>query len=734
MDLSNKLKMNEEYNNAAEVTRFFNLIKSNLHYIILTTVMITIITVLVLFSLTPKFSATATLLLKADESKPISIQEVVVFDTTKKDYYLTQYAVLSSNAVANIVIDEYDLYHNPEFNLSLNGPSAGEKINKKFLSLPVIKDFAPVEKTVTNNVELTEAIRQEVLAKFKKHLTIEPVRQTQLVQITFTSEDPRLAANVANAIGQAYIENNLNARLNATREATSWLDKKVLELKLQLKTSQKELNQFLRKENLTDESGISTLASNQLNDLSVRLSNATSRRIEAEAMANMLNSMKSQNDIDLGSLSSISSNSQVQDIAQAKIIAEQKVAEYSKRYGPKHDAMIGAKAELMSVEQQEKAIVVKLSAGINKQLKTAKDQEYLLKLEVNKKKSNFQGLADSRSEYESLKNQVETDKRLYNLFLNRQKETVATNNYASTNAIVTDNAMIPHYPVEPKKPLIIIIAAIVSVVLSIIIILVKDLLTNTIKSTGDFESKFGLMPIGEVFKVSKNECKEKDFNNAAFSKDKLVVFNETFKSIRTSLFFSLKQRKQKIVAISSAIPGEGKSTVAINLASKFAKMEKTLIIDCDLRKPTIGERFDLNRSELGLANYLFTGTSLQECLHHDSNSGLTVLPAGMMVPNPQELLASDKFTDLLEELKEQFDRIIIDTSPMIPVSDALVVGKIVGSILMVVKADSTKINVIRSAMAKVMHQNINIEGVIVNQIDKKMVQHTFKYKNEKYGA
>ncbi|UJF17130.1 polysaccharide biosynthesis tyrosine autokinase [Vibrio sp. SS-MA-C1-2] len=735
MDTLNKITLkNDNAMESFDIGRYWNVAKNNFGKILFATALVTAGTAGVLTTITPQYSATSTLILKSEENKAVSIQEIVSLDTTKQEYYLTQYNIMSSNAVASIVIDQYGLENNPEFNKRLNGPSVTTKLKEQLFSLPIISDYVSNDQPVVNNEDQTYAVRQEVLSEFKKHLAIEPVAQTQLVQITFQSSDPTLAADVANSIGQAYIKNHLNTRLIATKEASNWLESKITELRTQLKRSQAELSFFLKKENLTEDNGIESLANNQLNDLTSRLSDATSARIEAEAIANELNSMTRNNDIDLSALTSISNNDQIRSLNNAKINAERRVAELKKRYGPKHDEMIAAEAELDSIEQQERATIVKLSAGINKQLQTARNQEQLIERELRNQQTNFQGLVDKRNDYESLKNQVETDKRLYNLFLNRKKETVATNNYDAANAMVTDQAMVPQYPVKPNKPLIILIAGLLTLILSTTIVLLKDMLTNTIKSTGDFENKFGLMPIGEIFKVSKGECKSKDFEKSSFDKEKLVVFNETFKSIRTSLLFSLKQRKQKLIAVSSAIPGEGKSTVAINLAQNFAKMERTLIIDCDLRKPTVGDRFGLTKSEPGLVNYLFTETDLEDCLHKDAHSGVVVMPAGMIAPNPQELLASDEFANLLEELKGMFDRIIIDTSPMIPVSDAFIVGKIVGSMLLVVKSNSTKTSLIKSTIAKMMNQDVNIEGVIVNQIDKKSVQHTFKYQNEKYGA
>jgi polysaccharide biosynthesis transport protein len=551
------------------------------------------------------------------------------------------------------------------------------------------------------------------------------VRNTQLVKISFTSEDAKLAAKIANAVGYAYIETNLESRLSATQYASAWITSRLDELKNQLGRSEEALSEFLVKEKLIDDSGIDALASQELANLSQRLAEVRDERIATESAYAALSSTNVSDIAALASIPAISQHPQVVAIRAAELDAQNEVNELSKRYGTKHDKMIAAQARLKSVQSQARSTTKKLISGIGKELEAVRKQEALLMQAIQERKGEFQELTVKKSRYDALKREVETNRNVLNVFLTRQKETTATEDFNSTNATFTDEALIPQKPSAPKKKLIVILAAFASFTLAAVFVFLGEAFKNTISSLKDFEDKFGLIPLGGVPVVKARRFKKLPLDNSVLFDDHEISFGESIRSIRTSLM--LNSRDSKRLSITSSNPSEGKTTVSINIAMAFAKLENVILIDCDLRKSSVAERFGMKKFQQGLANHLMMDAELADCLYKDEKSGLTILPAGMIVTNPQELLISTKFAALLDKLEQQFDRIIIDTPPSLPVSDSLIISQLTKSALVVVKANETKQEVVKKTFAKLLQHNINIDGVVINRISQKSAAMEYGY-------
>ncbi|MDD9178990.1 MULTISPECIES: GumC family protein [Aliivibrio] len=696
---------------------YFHLIKKRWVSISLFSLLCTVIAALIALSITPMYRATATLLIESSQQRAISIEEVVGIDTSAKEYYLTQFEILKSNQVAQRVIEKLELNQVEEFNPSLTVTEPGfiDNIINELLSHPLIE--AHFSEDTSNDIDFLdkqEAINRIVLKTFKSRLTISPIRKTQLVNISFESQDPKLAAKIANAVGLAFIENNLESKLVATEQATGWINQRLSELKQNLNNSEQTLLQFLQQQKLIDNSGIEALTSSELSSLTTRIAEATDKRIEAQALYNALNNNKGSSSIGANSL--ISNHPQIRDIRLAESNAEKEVSELSKRYGPKHDKMIQANAQLQSIQSRIKVLTAKLVSGIKKELASAKEQERVLKNELLSKKGEFQALSVVKSEYDALKREVNSNAKLYDLFLTRQKETSATSDFSAANARFSDYALVPEFPSKPNRKLIVVLAFIASASFAVVLVICLDAFNNTITSARDFENKLGLLPTGTIPVIKDKKYKKSPIDANVFNNNKFTLFQESIDSIRTSLYLILPKSERKLLAISSSVPGEGKTTTAISLAHSFSQLEKVLIIDCDLRKPSVGERFGLPHSHPGLSNILLMNTPLEECITPVNNSNLDVLSAGMFTPNPQELLSSAAFEQLIVDLTNKYDRIILDTPPILPVKDAFIVGKLTQGILLVVKVNSTSKSVYKHTMTLFTKHQITIDGVVLNRV------------------
>ncbi|MCE0493310.1 GumC family protein [Vibrio salinus] len=722
---------NNKSSELIDISHYIDLIKRKWLAIIIFAILVTGITVLIALSMPSKYTATATLLIEAQEKKAVSIDDVVGIDANQKDYFQTQFEILRSNQIAQAVIDKLGIDDFKEFNPSIDSEKS---ILQSLKENKFISSFFKSESDQKAGSD--EATRQIVLKLFKNNLSIDPIIKTQLVNISFTSEDPQLAAKVANAIGVAYIESNLDARLSVTKYASSWITSRLGELRQQLSDSEKALSDFLVKEKLINptDSGIEALANQQLTSLTTRLAQVRDGRIRIESAYDALTSGNVTDVASLSAIPAISQHPQVIDIRNAELEAQNDVNELSKRYGPKHDKMIAANAKLKSIEKQAEEITRKLVKGFGKELQATKQQERLLQAEIQKQKAKFQELTVKKSRYDALQREVDTNREILNLFLTRQKETTATSNYDAANARFTDQALVPQLPSSPKRKLIVIGAFIASIFLAVTFVFIVDLLKSTIESVSDFEDKFGLIPIGGIPVVKDKKYKKVPIDNKLFFSDKEIAFSESIRSIRTSLMVSqLNEGGTKRIAVTSSLPEEGKTTVAVNVAMSFAKVENVLLVDLDLRKPAVAERFGLKKYHQGLTNHLLMNKPIDECIYVDETSGLNVLPAGMLTSSPQELLSSKKIVELFELLDNKFEKIIIDTPPTLPVSDSLIIGKLVDSMVVVVKANSTKQPIINNTISKLTNHEIKLEGIVVNKISFKAARENYSYGNY-YGA
>jgi capsular exopolysaccharide synthesis family protein len=726
--LSDDNKTNSE--EVIDLGKYLQLLKKNWLKISMFSLVTTVLTILVVFSLTPKYVATATLLIESEQKKAVSIEEVVGIDSSQKEYYLTQFEILKSNQIAERVIDKLGLANKLEFNASLSTePSLKEQLVESVKALPLFDAYR--DTTPVSEEDVQEAVRQKVLDAFQERLTISPIRKTQLVHISFESEDPKLAAEIANAVGEAYINENLEASLGATKQASHWISSRLAELKEQLKDSETALTDFLAKEKLVDDSGveggIDAQARATISSLSKRLTEITDRRIEIESSYSTLRSAQGKTQEAFITIPLVSKHPQVLALKEQKILADKELSELAKRYGPAHEDMKAANAKVRSINSQIESVVKELVNGIDQELKSVMQQERLLKAELKSNKDAYQTISVKKRQFEALKREVKTNRDVFNLFLSRQKETSATSDFAAESARFTDYAMTPQQAAAPQKGLIVALSLVASLGFAVVMVFLLDGLRNTVESVKKFEERFGLIPLGGLPKVTLKKYKKIDLDKALFFDKDANAFSESIRSIRTALTLSKMQSGSKRLAITSSLPGEGKTTTSINLAMAYAQVERTLLIDADLRKPAVSERFGLKKFQQGITNHLLMGDALENCLYKDEQSGLTILPAGMLTPNPQELLTSDAFAQMLDKLESQFDRIIIDTPPTLPVADSLIISRLVGAVTVVVKANGTRLASVRNTLGRFMTHNIKIDGVVINQITEKALKSEYGY-------
>lgn len=687
------------HNDVIDLRDYVYIVRAYLPAIIGFSFVVSVIGILLILSMTPIYRGTTTLLIEANEQKVIKIDEVYSLGTGKMEYYFTQFEILKSRDLARIVVTR----NRAEYEKVMLSDDKG--------SLGLIKSLL---KSQARNQ--TQDSIEPLVDNFMANLAIVPVRSTQLVNISFDSPSAEFSAKMANELALAYIENNLDARLAMTQQAATWLASRIDGLKTRLEESEQKLQRYREQEDLVDIEGIMTLASKQLEDITVKLAEYSQRRVEAENIVKQVERLPNQSVKELSSLPAVLNYTLIQNLKHAEGVAEQRYTELSKRYGPQHPKMIAAKSDLDVARQNTATQIMQVVGGIKKEYEIAKSTEESLHKEMEMLKARVQELNRKQYHFDELSREVAVNKQLYETFFSRVKETSEAGELQAANARIIDPAMVPTRPVKPQVFLLSVITVAASLFFAAILALLKEAYDSTIRFRDDVVFKLHTQLLGIVPWI-KDFDKTGEHAALTYSKNQLGSFSEAIRTIRTGVVLSALDNPHKIILVTSSIPGEGKTTCSSNLASAFGQIGKTLLIDADMRRPMVAKSFGISGTSPGLSNLVAETSEHKDCIHTVAEAGIDVLPAGTIPPNPLELLSSKRFAAMLANLEKQYDRIIIDTAPCEVVSDALVLATYASAIVYVVRADSTNSKIVKSGINRLKQAGTPITGVILNRVN-----------------
>ena len=585
---------------------------------------------------TPIFQASLTMAVEPSTSQNSS---QAIFDPYAYRFYETQYELLKSRSVAERVVDRLKLIERESVTYLLVPPSIKQSLMNEFERVTGInfgKNVSNIEtyKSLTPQEETQK--RAWLTGVIQSGVSVSGGDKTNLVSVTYRSINAEFAAEVANALVEAYIEQGLDSELNRTQQTTRWLSQRISELKKSLDTAQQDLQLFLVEEGMLDSTSTADISQGEL------------RALNTDYLA-----------------------------------ARAKLDELEKRYGGLHPKITEARSELNAAKRRLDAKSKSISANRLKQI-----------------------------ELDRLEREVASNQELYNAFLAKFREAdLSASSSQIARARIVDRALPPSGPIYPQKEKIIMLWAIGGLVLGVGIAIFREQLEGTFKNGSAVEAKLGL-PLYGVMQAMGREVNNVERHYLANTRS---VFSESVNHIRTGVMYSNVDNPPQVVVITSSVQSEGKTTVASNLALSYAKIGRTLLLDADLRRPRIKNIVDTGVSD-GLVDYVAGVTELRECVQRDpQEENLYILKAGTTPPNPLELLASEKFRNTLALLRDKFDYIIVDTAPVLPASDAVVLGQLCDSLLMVVQSDRTTHHMARDAIKRLSASKVSVTGLILTQ-------------------
>jgi len=666
---------------------------------------VSVLAALVASNMRPIYRGTNTLLIEQGKERVVSIEEVYTQGMIQREYYQTQVEILKSEDLARKVVQKLKLYQHPDFD-----PRQAETAwYYRWLGGPSLDALS--------HMTDEDATRRAVI-RFRRELTVNLIRNSQLAQVSFTSYDRDLAAKVPNALVDTYIESDLDARMGMTQKASEWLRDRMGELRAKVDASEKALQDYRDREHIVDAKGVALSgASRQLDELSRTLVEARQKRAEAEAAYNMVQQVKAgKGPPNYESIPAVVKSPVVQQMKVQEAEAERRLSEAAKRYGPEHPKMVQARSELDAAHENTRRQMEIAVNSLGREYEAARSNEAAVANALSQSKSDIQGLNRKEFQLGVLEREVNQNRNLYDMFVNRLKETSATGTLQSTIARVVDPATIPTQPYAPNRNQVVGIAALIALVMGAVLALLLDRLANVLNSTSDVENRLGAPALGVLQKI-KGFGKKGFISELAFFNDTQSTFSEAVRTVRTGVLMSALDDPHKVVVVTSSVPEEGKTTLSFNLACALGQVKKVLLVDGDLRRPKIGRLVNRDSKQPGLADLVAGHAQVSQCVFFDDRAGIHLLAAGTVPPNPLELLSSKRFGDVITKLREAFDIVVIDSAPLQLVSDAQVLSQFASSVIYVVKADATPYQVAQNGLKKLRRVNAPLLGVVLNQLD-----------------
>jgi uncharacterized protein involved in exopolysaccharide biosynthesis len=530
---------------AMDIAHYYRLMMRNFWKIILFSLFVGGFSVFYALSLPPVYFAKTTMLIENQRANVLSFEDVYQVDTRDRSYLRTQLEIFKSRAIAERVVDRMRLIEHPAYRVEKNVSSAQSQFTidtvKNLISSFVSQDAPapPKAELPSEPLELNDSVassgeRKHIVDRIMRSIIIYPVYGTKLITIQASAGAPQLAADIANEFAEVYIESHLEAKLEVTQKASAWLSDRLGSLRQTLRESEGELQDFREREQLIDTGDVRSIDVAELEQLTLSAVEATRTRNDAKALYSQISGSGLSVDRMLA-LPIVGNNIVIQGLVESRAAAKRLVAELGDRYGGKHPKMVSALSDLSQVERELKTQVDNVARGVQVSYRAAKNAERELRRQIINVKSRLQNVSRKEFSLRELEREVDANRQVYEVFLNRGKETNETANLESVNARVIDTALPPDYPEKPEKKKIVMIAIFLSGLFAAGIVLLLDWLDNTIKTPEDVEERLKVPLLGYL-PLDKTNKDETPF--LGFLADDKWHFAEAVRTIRTSYVLS----------------------------------------------------------------------------------------------------------------------------------------------------------------------------------------------------
>ena len=677
------------------------------------------------------YTAKSTLMIGLPEAQVVDIQQVL----SPYDDADSELEVLRSHVLAAKVIKRLNLLNDPEFNPALGKPEKSFFDFMQYLN-PVswvpdswktalqeatgreterAKPPAPATPEV-QEAQQHEALMSSAISIFLGKLQLEKVGFGNVINISFTSLNPKTASRLANDLPEAYIVDQLESKFEATQKANAWLTEQLTELEAKVVESERAVEIYRDAHGLAKGTGSSILDA-QLSELNSQLIIARAEKAEVDARLEQLRRLLQGGGQGVETASEVLSSALVQELRSQEAAALSRVTELSVEYGPKHPRMMQVRAELNDIRERIRSETERIAKGLEQEAEFANTRVASIENSLRMAQGETSDQNKEAIQMRALEREAAANRTLYETFLNRFKETSSTEGLETSDARVLSQASVPGWPSYPNRNAMLRNKILMGFLGACGLVMVLQLLNPGMANPEQVQKVLGEYVLGLIptipGKTPLHDYVLDNQNSAAV---------EALNSLRFSLALSDPDHPVKAVAITSSVPEEGKTTLSISLARVVASSgKKVLLVDGDLRRSSVGKGLGLHAKHAGLSDLVVAGdVDLSEFVLRDEKSTVDYLPPGTAkFVNATDIFSSHRMQTIIELLKSRYDLVIIDTPPVMAVADARIIGRVVDKTIFVVRWDKTPRKVARAAVEQLRHAEVDLAGVVLQQVDLK---------------
>ncbi len=659
---------------------------------------------------TPLFEAQSTLQIQPAAPRVAPIQNSDSPVPKDDVFYETQYNIIRSRAVASAVAGKLK----PDEQAALlNQPGLLDK-----LGLGGGQDESA----------MTPAKRHEALIRaIRKGLTVTGVKDSAIVQLTFHAVDPEVAARVTNLVAQSYIDLQEQSQAQQARDANRWLNGQLHKLRADLSQSQDRLQKFKQEHGLLSTKDLTQLKGERLSTVTQQLLQAQADEQKAQVQYRQTQEALKQGDV--SSLLPVLNDPVIQQLKLQQAQQRSEVRQLGATYGDRAPEMQAAQARLRQISGQLQAEIDRAVDSVRQEYQSAKSRVAELKAMSQNLSSNVREQSGDEFHLAKLEREVQTNRELYQTFLSRVKETGLASQLNLTNIRIVDQAVAPDTPFVPSLKRILGLALLLSLFLGVVLSFLRENMQRTVRSPMELESRLQRPSLGVLPQVARGRKGVSLLREVALEPSS--PYTEAMGAIRSRLLAGVgDSSRPRVIMVTSAVSGEGKSTLSSNLAYAYSQLGRTLLLDADLRKSSLKSL----GNEYGFTDYVSGGIDSRQCIARDMTSdNLYIMTRGHAEVNPMAFLSSDRVAKTLDKLRQQFDTVIVDTAPVLAASDALVLGRQVDGVVVSVKANATPYDMVREALKQLESAHVEILGVTLSQVNPKDMARYGSYYGYRYG-
>jgi len=680
-----------EQDAAASLAAYWQMLLRRRWTVLAITVAVTTLVALSSFKTKPVYKAVARIEVEPDTPQVQTLSQVYQPTQNDQDFLRTQIQIIQTDNLAWRTVQELGLAQNPAF------------VGKV--------DPHPIE---------SDARKLGLMGLFKSRLSVELIPGSRIMTVGYEGTDPQLAARVANALVDNYIDYSFRQKYDVTRQAAGRMEQQLDELKAKVEKSQRDLVEYQRKNTIVDTGDKQNVIELRLGQLSTDLTQAQNERIEKEAIYNQVKSNPER-------VHGLTHDDPVQRLQEKLVDIRSQYVDALNQYGPNYPKVVRLSKDVAEAEAQ---VIAERDHAVERYRNVyvaAKNREQLLEQAVAQQKEELGDFNRLLVEHNILKGEFETNQQLYQKLLEHLKDATVTAGLRSTNIHMVDPALPPVAPIRPRTSLNITMGFLVGLVLGAMAAFIQEAIDSSLKTPEDVETLIAAPALAQIPAQSQrllagngSKRSESGANGAGdvamLQETKNSAITEAYRALRTSVLLSAASRAPQSLLVASANAGEGKTSTAVNLALALAQCgSSVLLLDCDLRRPYVARMLNIE-NQRGMSTFLTGNDKIEDVIQQTRQENLWVIPSGPSPPNPAELVSSQPMGKMLETLRARFQHIIIDSPPLLVVTDATILSTMVEGVVLVVESGVTPRKLILRARKVLDSANARLLGVVLNKV------------------